>query len=142
MNHPVHDIFIILVYVDGLLIVSDSLEWIKSAKRAIGGQFRMIDFGEAKFFLGMDIVRNMEVGTISLPEEQYTKEILVKFGMLDNTPSKIPMAPTHYRDGEVASDQDKMTMSSPEHEIFCTILGSMNFRCMCTRLYIAFDVIN
>jgi hypothetical protein len=47
MNHPVHGICIILVYVNDLLIVLDSLEWITSAKRAIGEQFRMTDFGEA-----------------------------------------------------------------------------------------------
>jgi hypothetical protein len=28
--------------------------------------------------------------------------------MLDNTPSKVRMAPTHYRDGEVASDYGKV----------------------------------
>jgi hypothetical protein len=27
--------------------------------------------------------------------------------MLDITPSKVPMVPTHYRDGEVAYDHDK-----------------------------------
>jgi hypothetical protein len=36
MSHLVHGIYTILVYVDDLLIVSDSLEWIKSAKWAIG----------------------------------------------------------------------------------------------------------
>jgi hypothetical protein len=62
----------------------------------------MIDFGEAKFILGVDIVRNMEVGTKSLSQEHYTKEILKKYGMLDSTPCKVLMAPIHYRDGGVA----------------------------------------
>jgi hypothetical protein len=66
MNHPLHGICIVLVYVDDILIVSDSVKWIESAKRAIGDEFRMKDFGEAKFILGMDIVRNKEAGTISL----------------------------------------------------------------------------
>jgi hypothetical protein len=141
MNHPLHGICIIQVYVDDLRIVSDSLEWITSAKRAIGEQFCMIDFGEAKFILGMDIVKNMEAGTISLSQEQCTTEILEKYGMLDSAPSKIPMAPMHYRDGEVASDQDKMAMSPPECEIFhADILQSVNFLCMCTTPDIAFAV--
>jgi hypothetical protein len=29
-----------------------------------------------------------------------------KYGMLDTTPSKVPMVPTDYRDGEVASDHE------------------------------------
>jgi hypothetical protein len=101
----------------------------------------MTDFGEAKFILGMDIIRNREAGTISLSHEQYTKEILETYGMLDSTPSKVPMAPTHYRDGEVASDQDNMALTPSEHETFRAILGSVNFLCMCTRPNIAFAII-
>jgi hypothetical protein len=73
----------------------------------------MTCFGEAKFILGMDIVKNREDGTISISQEQYIKEILEKYDMLDSTPSKIPMAPTHYRDGEVASDHRNTRLSVP-----------------------------
>jgi hypothetical protein len=57
MNHLVHGKCTVLVYVDDILIVSDSLKWNQSAKRAIG---------ETKFILGMDKVRNRAEGTISL----------------------------------------------------------------------------
>jgi hypothetical protein len=50
------------------------------------------------------------------------------------------MAPTHYRDGEVASDQNKMALTPSEHETFRVILGSVNFLYMCTRSYIAFAI--
>jgi hypothetical protein len=70
----------------------------------------MTKFGEAKFILGIDIVGNREAGTIILSYEQYTNEILEKYGTLDNTPSKMPMAPTHHRDVEVASDYDKVVL--------------------------------
>jgi hypothetical protein len=43
------------------------------------------------------------------------------------------MASTYYRDGGVASDHDSVALSPPEHETFRVILGSFNFRCMCTR---------
>jgi hypothetical protein len=88
----------------------------------------------------MDIVRNREASTIRLSQEQYTKEFLEKYGMLDGALSKMPMAPTHYRDVQVASDQDKVALSPPEHETFRAILGSVNLRCMCTRPDIAFAV--
>jgi hypothetical protein len=127
MSHPMNGICIVLVYVDDILIVSDSLKWIESAKRTIVmEQFRMTDFGEAKFIVRMDIVNNIEEGTISLPLELYIKEILEKYNMLDMTPSKVPMAPTHYRDGEVVSDHDNMALAPSEHETFRAILGSVN----------------
>jgi hypothetical protein len=61
----------------------------------------------------MDIIRNREARTISLSQEQYTKEIVEKNGMLTSTPSKAAMAPTHYRDGEVASEHDKVALLTP-----------------------------
>jgi hypothetical protein len=70
MNHHVHGGCIVPVNVDDILIVSDSLKWIESAKRAIGDQFRITDFGDANFILGMIIVRNKEAGIISLFHEQ------------------------------------------------------------------------
>jgi hypothetical protein len=101
----------------------------------------MMDFGEAKLILGMDIVRNISTRIISLYREQYTTEqILEKYGMLDNTPSKVPMAPTHYREGEVASDQGKVGLTPTEHETFRAILGSVNSMYMCTISYIAFVI--
>jgi hypothetical protein len=73
----------------------------------------MANFGEAKFVLGMNIVRNMEAWTIIFSHEQYTEDILEKYGMLESTPSKVPTVPTHYRDGEVASDKDKVALTPP-----------------------------
>jgi hypothetical protein len=60
--------------------------------------------------------------------------------MLDSTPSKVPMAHAHYRDGEVASDQDNMALTPSEHETLRAILGSVNFLCMCTRHDISFAI--
>eukprot|EP00873_Tetraselmis_striata_P002664 jgi/Tetstr1/422928/TSEL_013708.t1 len=70
MNHPRYGICIVLVYVDDILVVSDSVEWIRSAKSAIGAEFNMTDFGEAAFVLGMDLTRCWASGTIRLSQEQ------------------------------------------------------------------------
>jgi hypothetical protein len=139
MNHrQVHGICIVLIYVGDILIVST--EWIESAKRAIGERFRMTYLGEAKFILGMDFVRNRDAWTISISHGQYTKEIIEKYVMLDNTPSKVPMASTHYGNGEVAPDHDKVALAPLECETFLAILGSVNFLSMCFRPDIAFAI--
>jgi hypothetical protein len=56
------------------------------------------------------IVRNKEAEAVSLSHEKYTKETFEKYGMLGITPSEVPMAPTHYLDGKIASDQNKVAM--------------------------------
>jgi hypothetical protein len=68
-------------------------------------------FGEAMFILGMDIAMNMVADNVNVFHEQDTKELMEKFGMPGITPCKVPMAPTPYRDGEVAIDQDKVALS-------------------------------
>jgi hypothetical protein len=50
--------------------------------------------------------------------------------MLDNTPSKVPMAPTHYRDGEVASDNDKVALTPPEDASVLSSGLSNSFGCV------------
>jgi hypothetical protein len=99
------------------------------------------NIGDAKFIVGTDIPINMKVWTIvSLSQEQHTKEILEKYGMPDSTPSKVPITPTHYQYGKVASDQDKVALTPPEHDTFRAILGFVNFLCICTKPDIAFAI--
>eukprot|EP00873_Tetraselmis_striata_P018768 jgi/Tetstr1/439032/TSEL_027524.t1 len=91
MNHPRYGICIVLVYVDDILVVADYVDWIRSAKSAIGAEFNMTDFGEASFVLGMDLTRCWASGTIRLSQEQYTLDLLEKYGMQDCSPAKTPM---------------------------------------------------
>eukprot|EP00873_Tetraselmis_striata_P037639 jgi/Tetstr1/457903/TSEL_044421.t1 len=140
MNHPRYGICIVLVYVDDILVVSDSVEWIRSAKSAIGAEFNMTDFGEAAFVLGMDLTRCWASGTIRLSQEQYTLELLEKYGMQDCSPAKTPMGSGHYTDLASASDADKAPLSREDHETYRAILGSVNFLTMCTRPDLAFAI--
>eukprot|EP00873_Tetraselmis_striata_P018760 jgi/Tetstr1/439024/TSEL_027516.t1 len=140
MNHPRYGICIVLVYVDDILVVSDSVEWIRSAKSAIGAEFNMTDFGEAAFVLGMDLTRCWASGTIRLSQEQYTLELLEKYGMQDCSPAKTPMGSGHYKDLASASDADKAPLSREDHETYRAILGSVNFLTMCTRPDLAFAI--
>eukprot|EP00873_Tetraselmis_striata_P046153 jgi/Tetstr1/466417/TSEL_010945.t1 len=140
MNHPRYGICIVLVYVDDILVVSDSVEWIRSAKSAIGAEFNMTDFGEAAFVLGMDLTRCWASGAIRLSQEQYTLELLEKYGMQDCSPAKTPMGSGHYKDLASASNADKAPLSREDHETYRAILGSVNFLTMCTRPDLAFAI--
>eukprot|EP00873_Tetraselmis_striata_P002937 jgi/Tetstr1/423201/TSEL_001321.t1 len=140
MNHPRYGICIVLVYVDDILVVSDSVEWIRSAKSAIGAEFNMTDFGEAAFVLCMDLTRCWASGTIRLSQEQYTLELLEKYGMQDCSPAKTPMGSGHYKDLASASDADKAPLSREDHETYRAILGSVNFLAMRTRPDLAFAI--
>jgi hypothetical protein len=120
MNHPAHGICIVLLYVDDTL-VSDSLDWVTTAKEHIRQQLNMTDFGHATSILGIDIARDLLARSFRLSEEQHTTELLEKYGRLDNNPSISPMSPTHYRDVDSASPSDKVPLSSAGRETFRAI---------------------
>eukprot|EP00873_Tetraselmis_striata_P026749 jgi/Tetstr1/447013/TSEL_034471.t1 len=130
MNHPRYGIYIVLVYVDDILVVSDSVDWIRSAKSATGAEFNMTDFGEAAFVLGMDLTRCWAASTIRLSQEHYTLELLEKYGMQDCSPARTPMGSGYYKDLASASDADKAPLSREDHETYRAILGSVNFLTM------------
>eukprot|EP00873_Tetraselmis_striata_P040371 jgi/Tetstr1/460635/TSEL_005832.t1 len=110
------------------------------AKSAIGAEFNMTDFGEAAFVLGMDLTRCWASGTIRLSQEQYTLELLEKYGMQDCSPAKTPMGSGHYKDLASDCDADKAPLSREDHEMYRAILGSVNFLTMCTRPDLAFAI--
>jgi hypothetical protein len=98
MNHPVHGTCIVMACVDDIFAVSDSLDWVSVAKAHIRLQFNITYFGLATSIMSIDITRDLHASTFWLSQEQYTtKELLEKYGMLDNNPFTLPMFATHYR---------------------------------------------
>eukprot|EP00873_Tetraselmis_striata_P036549 jgi/Tetstr1/456813/TSEL_043487.t1 len=89
---------------------------------------------------GMDLTRCWASGTIRLSQEQYTLELLEKYGMQDCSPAKTPMGSGHYKDLASASDAEKAPLSREDHETYRAILGSVNFLTMCTRPDLAFAI--
>ena len=51
-------IVVILIYVDDLIIVGDSMAEIRKLKKNQETQFHMKDLGELKYFLGIEIIRS------------------------------------------------------------------------------------
>eukprot|EP00873_Tetraselmis_striata_P017930 jgi/Tetstr1/438194/TSEL_026794.t1 len=102
-------------------------------KSAIGAEFNMTHFGEAAFVLGMDLTRCSASGTIRLSQEQYTPELLEKYGMQDFSLAKTPMGSGHNKNLACAINADKAPLSREDHEVYRAILGFVNFLTMCTR---------
>lgn len=60
------DILIIAVYVDDLLLFCNNHQMKHHFKKLLLANFKMVDNGEAKYFLGMNIKRDRQVGTIHI----------------------------------------------------------------------------
>lgn len=76
-----HSVFIrgkiiIVVYVDDLLLVGKSMDEINSIKCALKGQFKMIDLGPCRHYLGMGVTRDRSRGLIYLSFSTYITKVL------------------------------------------------------------------
>lgn len=72
-----------------MLLASNDNKKLKEVKTELMNSFEMIDLGEPKNFLGMNIKRDTKAMTIT--QEKYIDKILTKFGFDNKFPQNTPM---------------------------------------------------
>jgi hypothetical protein len=123
----------ILVWVDDILMAGKRMEEIAAVKRLLGEVFDVRDLGEATYFLGMEVNRDCESGTLKLTQKKLTGELLQRYGMEAARGRDVPMSPGEkvHRDGEPL-DREKFPYSE--------LVGSLLYLSVCTRPDIAQSV--
>uniref|UniRef100_A0A251UJX2 Putative ribonuclease H-like domain-containing protein n=1 Tax=Helianthus annuus TaxID=4232 RepID=A0A251UJX2_HELAN len=74
-----HSRIIICLYVDDLILASDSLNMIEELKESMKCEFEMTDLGNLHYFLGMEV--NYDNGNIMPSQQKYARNLLEKFKM-------------------------------------------------------------
>lgn len=69
----------VATYVDDLLIISTDLVSIECIKKTLSVTFDMEDFGECKFFLDLNIKRDLHGQIISIDQTTYLNSVLKRF---------------------------------------------------------------
>ena len=127
-------VFYALVYVDDILMAgpkgSPVMERLKAELTEI---FDIRDLGESSYFLGMEIERKRDEGTIKLSQKKLTGEILNRFGMSEAKGRSVPLSQGEKltRDGE--------PLDTGEHP-YRELIGSLLYLSVCTRPDIAYAV--
>ena len=80
---------IVAIYVEDFLIFHTEGDVLQTLKQSLERSFHMKDLGAAKSCIGIRITQGGE--SISLNQEEYINEILVKFGMDGCTPTRTPV---------------------------------------------------
>jgi len=79
--------FIILsLYVDDILIAGNSKEMIDTTKKWLSSNFEMKDMGEARYVLGVKIIRDRSKRLLGLTQETYIKKMLESYHMHNSKP--------------------------------------------------------
>lgn len=82
----------LLVYVDDLLIASNSVQLMQLVKTQLSNKFDMTDLGEPSYLLGVQILRNKTNGTITLNQGKYIDDVLKRFGMSEAHGATTPLS--------------------------------------------------
>ena len=80
----------IALYVDDLFLVGKELENIKEVKVGFCTEFKSKYLGEARFLLGIEIIRQVN-GGVFLVQEQYARDVVKRFNMEGCNPVSTPL---------------------------------------------------
>ncbi|XP_019225143.1 PREDICTED: uncharacterized protein LOC109206740 [Nicotiana attenuata] len=84
-----HDIVIILVYVDDLLITSSNISLVEDAKNTLHNSFKVKDLGELRYFLGIEVMRSDQ--GILLNQRKYALELISSTVLAAAKPTSTPI---------------------------------------------------
>ena len=68
-----------LVYVDDLAFAGDCPEMISDLRARLNADFKMTDMGQMSWFLGCEVVQDLDAGVTTLHQAKYIRDVLARF---------------------------------------------------------------
>ena len=88
IHHSTHDVLILLIYVDDILVTGSNSARVSSFITRLNSSFALRDLGYVNYFLGIEVVR---YGTMfHLSQHKYIQDLLTRIAMLDPNPATTP----------------------------------------------------
>jgi len=84
--------YVLVLYVDDIIVGGPKLSWINEFKADIQKQFKIKDLGPVSWCLGMEVCRDRLAKTIELTQKKYISDMLQQYNMTDCKPVSTPMA--------------------------------------------------
>ncbi|KAM1415115.1 hypothetical protein ACFX2I_006811 [Malus domestica] len=131
-------VFLVL-YVDDILIASSDLTLLQSTKEMLANSFDMKDLGEAKFALGIEIIRDRSKKALGLSQRLYADRITKRFNMENCSSGELPIGngDKFSNDQSPKNDLEKDSMKTKP---YASLVGSLMYAQVCTRPDLAFAV--
>jgi hypothetical protein len=126
------------LYVDDLLLASNSRARLDGFKKELATHFEMEDLGEARFVLGIEIRRDRSKRTLHISQGAYIKDILARFSMDQCTATHTPMEKGIKL--AKASDNDPLALDANGTRDYQARVGALIYAMQATRPDIAYAV--
>ncbi|CAI7891070.1 unnamed protein product [Closterium sp. NIES-54] len=127
---------VLLLYVDDLLLVSDSKTLVADMKTKLAAEFSMRDLGAVSHCLWMHIDRDRGNKTLALHQHKYLESVVDRFGMIEGQPTPTPMEAGFHP--LAVSDENPMDPESAK--AFHSVVGSCMYAAVSTRPDLSFPV--
>ncbi|KAK7586085.1 hypothetical protein V9T40_003961 [Parthenolecanium corni] len=118
---------ILLLYVDDMIIASNTKTKLNEIKEGLNKKFEMVDLGEPSKYLGLEIKRERNTKIMNITQTKFIDKILHRFNMSDCKMHDTPMV-TRGNEIKFKSDESKI-VEAPYREA----IGSMLYLCGGTR---------
>ncbi|CAI7798024.1 unnamed protein product, partial [Closterium sp. NIES-53] len=108
--------FMLLVYVDDILLLSKSSAMIEHVEEMLEMQFKCSKMGDVKYYLGMHVERDLDKGVLRLHQRKYCEGLAEKYGLQDGgkpaTPPPLGFIVEPCVDEEVVGESDRKLFHS------------------------------
>lgn len=122
---------ILAVYVDDLILITESMESMKALKLALKKHYKMNDMADLSYILGISVIRDKERNCVFPHQKHYIEAILQKYGMHDANPIATPT------DANVKLKKNDGVSKPVKSGTYQSMVGSLLYVAMATRPDIA-----
>ena len=122
-----NELSIVAVYVDDLILITETLDEMQEIKSYLTNTFKMNDMGQLHYCLGISITIDEGGQRLQLSQKQYILKALERYGLTDVTPVSTPM------DQNVKLVKDDGFSKSVEPVRYQSMIGSLLYAAIGTR---------
>ena len=124
--------YILLLYIDDMLIAYKSKKVVQELKVALSQEFEMKDLGLVQRILGMEISRDRDKKVLHLSQGGYIRKVLERYGMKDAKPMELPLV-GHFRLSKTMGPQTEVEVQEMERVPYASSVGSLMYTMVCYR---------
>ena len=134
-RHLAGVLLFLAIYVDDILLLSNSESALATAKGELHASFSMSDMGTLHYCLGIQVLQNPSEGLIQISQQSYIQSLLKKYDMSACKGVETPL-PTSLK--LTPADSSLSSAESMEPFPYANILGGVRDLVTCTRPDICF----
>lgn len=114
-----------ILIVDNLVIASKDHQVIESVKVALLSKFEIQDLGEIRYYLGLEIDKNLD-GYYRICQTKYTHQVALSFRLNEAKTSNVPIDPNY----DKSKDETEILLNNANYQ---RLIGSLLYISICTR---------